>query len=76
MVSNVSSGSVNFSMHIVPNGGTTSASNLMVPAVAIAANSLITIDLDQVLVTGDLLSAFASATSSINVLVSGYEVVA
>lgn len=74
MVSNVSASSVNFSMHVVPNGGTATATNLMSPAVPIAPNSFITIDLDQVLTNGDALSAFASATSAINVMVSGYEV--
>jgi hypothetical protein len=76
LVSNVSASSVNFSLHIIPTGGTSSASNLMAPAIAIAPNSFITIDLDQVLTNGDSLSAFASATSSINVMVSGYEVLA
>jgi hypothetical protein len=74
MVSNVSASSVNFSMHVVPNGGTAGATNLMSPAVPIAPNSFITIDLDQVLTNGDALSAFASAGSSLNVMVSGYEV--
>jgi hypothetical protein len=76
MVSNVSSSSVNFSMHVVPSGGTTSATNLMSPAVPVAPNSFILIDLNQALSNGDSLSAFASAGSSINVMVSGYEVTA
>lgn len=76
MVANVSASSVNFSMHVIPTGGIAGSSNLMVPAVAIAPNSFITIDLDQVLANGDSLSAFASATGSMNVMVSGYEVVA
>jgi hypothetical protein len=60
----------------VPSGGIASASNLMSPAVPIAPNSFILIDLNQVLANGDSLSAFASAGSSINVMVSGYEVTA
>lgn len=76
MVANVSASSVNFSMHVIPTGGIAGSTNLMVPAVAIAPNSFIVIDLDQILTNGDSLSAFASATASINVMVSGYEVVA
>lgn len=76
MVSNTSASSVNFSMHVVPSGGIAGATNLMSPALAIAANSFITIDLDQVLATGDFISAFASAATSLNIMVSGYEVVA
>jgi hypothetical protein len=76
LVSNVSASSVNFSMHVVPTGGIAGATNLMAPAIAIAPNSFITINLDQVLTNGDSISAFASATSSINVMISGYEVVA
>jgi hypothetical protein len=76
MVSNVSGSSVNFSMHVVPSGGIASASNLMSPAVPVAPNSFILIDLNQVLANGDALSAFASAATSINVMVSGYEVTA
>jgi hypothetical protein len=76
MVSNVSGSSVNFSMHVVPSGGIASASNLMSPAVPVAPNSFILIDLNQVLTNGDALSAFASAATSINVMVTGYEVTA
>lgn len=76
MVSNVSANSVNFSLHVVPSGGISGATNLMIPAVAISPNSFITVDLDLVLATGDLLAAFASAASSINITVSGYEVTA
>lgn len=76
MLSNVSGSSANFSMHIIPSGGIASASNLMSPAVAIAANSFITIDIDQVLVTGDVISAFSSSAGALNIMVSGYEVVA
>ena len=76
LVSNVSASSVNFSMHIVPSGGIAGSANLMAPAVAIAPSSFITIDLDQVMTTGDLISAFASASTSINVMISGYEVIA
>jgi hypothetical protein len=76
LVSNVSASSVNFSMHIVPSGGIAGSANLMAPAVTIAPSSFITIDLDQVMTTGDLISAFASASTSINVMISGYEVIA
>ena len=76
LVSNVSSSSASFSMHVVPTGGIAGATNLMAPAVSLAPNSFITINLDQVLTNGDAISAFASATSSINVMISGYEVLA
>lgn len=76
MISNVSGSAASFSMHIVPSGGIAGSANLMSPGVAIAPNSFITIDIDQVMVTGDFISAFASASASLNVMVSGYEVVA
>lgn len=74
LVSNISANSANFSMHVVPSGGIAGSTNLMSPAVPIAPNSFITIDLDQVLTTGDFLSAFSNAGASLNVVVSGYEV--
>lgn len=76
MISNVSGTSANFSMHIVPSGGIASSSNLMSPALAISPSSFITIDIDQVLVTGDIISAFSSSAGALNVMISGYEVVA
>jgi hypothetical protein len=76
MVSNISASTANFSMHIVPSGGISSSTNLMSPAVGIAPNSFITIDIDQVMVTGDFISAFSSAATALNVMVSGYEVIA
>jgi hypothetical protein len=48
----------------------------MIPALAISPSSLLTIDLNQVLNAGDTIQAFSSATSSINLMVSGFEAVA
>ena len=74
LVSNYSTSSANVTLYLVPSGGTAGNSNAIVPAVSISANSTITLDLTQVLNLGDSLWALASAGSSLNVLVSGYEV--
>lgn len=73
LVANVSGAAQSISLHFVPSGGIASSSNLMVPALSVSSTSLITIDLNQVLNAGDTIQAFASATTSINVMVSGFE---
>lgn len=76
LISNVSGGTQSLSVHFVPTGGIASSANLMIPALAISPSSLLTIDLNQVLNAGDTIQAFSSATSSINLMVSGFEAVA
>lgn len=73
MISNVSGGTQSLSLHLVPSGGIASSANLMIPALAISPTSLLTIDLNQVLNAGDTIQAFATATTSINVMISGFE---
>lgn len=73
MISNVSGGTQSLSLHFVPSGGIASSANLMIPALAISPTSLLTIDLNQVLNAGDTIQAFATATTSINVMISGFE---
>ena len=76
LVSNVSGSAQSLSLHFVPSGGIASNTNLMIPALSVSATSLLTIDLNQVLNPGDTIQAFCSATTSMNVMVSGFEAVA
>ena len=74
LVANYSSSAASVTVNFVPSGGTVGNSNVVVPALNIAANSTITLDVTQVLNLGDAIAAYASATSSINIAASGYEV--
>lgn len=74
LIANYSSSSASVTVYAVPGGGTASNSNVIVPAIPIAANSTITLDVTQVLPVNAFISAFASAGSSLNIMISGYEV--
>lgn len=75
LVANYSASSASVSIYLVPSGSSASTANVVVPGVSISANSTITLDLTQVLNQGDFIAAVSSASSSINLMVSGYEVV-
>jgi len=74
LVSNYSASSASITVYFVPSGGTAGNGNAVVPAVAISPNSTITLDITQVLSVGGFISALSSAGSSINLMISGYEV--
>jgi hypothetical protein len=76
LISNYGASSAAVTVYLVPSGGTPGTGNVVVPAVAISANSTITLDITQVLNTGGFISALASTSSAINIMISGYEVTA
>lgn len=62
-----------FSLHLVPNGGTTTTSNQIFCQIPVPAYSTLAIDLAQVMTAGDTLHALAGNASTVNLTVSGYE---
>jgi hypothetical protein len=73
LVANTGTSTASVTIHLVPASGTATLSNKIVPEVSISANSVITLDITQILTVGESIQALASA-SSINVVISGYEV--
>jgi len=73
LVANSSSSAATFTLNIVPSGSTAQSSNQIFPAVPIQPNATITLDITQALNTGDQIYALASASGSVNVMISGYE---
>lgn len=73
---NTDSGSETVSVHIVPNGGSASASNIITSALSIAAGA--SVDLPElknhILATGDFISVVASVPSKMVIRASGREV--
>jgi hypothetical protein len=74
LIANYSASSANVTIYAVPSGGTAGNGNAIIPAIAISANSTITLDLTQVLNVGDALWGLCSSATAINVMISGYEV--
>lgn len=78
VLANTSANSQDATLYIVPTPGTAAAAadvNCVVPAVSIPAGTVRVIDLSQVLNTGDILAAKASAGTAITITVSGVEIV-
>lgn len=73
---NISGGSVNLTVYLVPSGGTAGTSNAVLSAFPIASGA--TLDLtqiqNQILNAGDFISVLAGSASSITVRGSGREV--
>lgn len=74
LVANTSVSTATVTLHLVPALGTVSAATKIIPEVSIAANSIITFDITQVMNVGETLQALASTGSAINAIISGYEV--
>lgn len=62
-----------FTLHLVPNGGTTTTSNQIFSQIPVPAYSTLAIDLAQVMSAGDTLHALAGNSGTVNLTVSGYE---
>ena len=75
-VVNATAGSVNFSVHIVPNGDTATAANLIVDTDTLAAHtpSDLSYMQNQILNIGDSIAVVASAANSIVIRCSGRQV--
>jgi hypothetical protein len=73
LATNTTASASTLSMHLVPNAGSATTSNLIFAAIPVPANSTVVIDLSQVLNVGDQLFAFAGNATTVNLTVSGYE---
>jgi hypothetical protein len=71
ILANTSSSSATVSISLVPSGGTAGAANRIVPNVSVSANSVVVIDLSQVMEPGDFLSAVQGTAGAITVNISG-----
>lgn len=75
-VTNITSGNVALTVYYIPSGGSAGASNTIVGALSIAANTQV--DLTQylkgILNTGDAISVLGASASSLVVRASGREV--
>lgn len=71
ILANTSSASATVAISLVPSGGTAGAANRIVPDVSVGANSVVTIDLSQVMEPGDFLSAVQGTAEAVTVTISG-----
>jgi hypothetical protein len=73
---NVTGGAVTLTIYVVPNSGSPSASNTILPALSIAANTAVEIDVlkNHIISTGSTIQVMAGASSSIVIRMSGREV--
>ena len=74
LLSNYTSTDRSVTLHLVPSGGSVAAGNKVLGEVTVFANTTTTIDTAIVMPTGAFLSGLASATTSINVHISGVEI--
>jgi hypothetical protein len=70
-VVNFSTGSVKVSVHFVPTGGVADDSNILVPNVPVAQNSLANFNFGQILNPLDSIQAYAEYLNSITIHLSG-----
>jgi len=63
LATNCTASSSTFSLHLVPNGGTTTTSNQIFCLIPVPAYSTLAIDLAQVMTAGDQLFALAGTSS-------------
>lgn len=75
VLTNVTGTLATVSISFVNSGGTQGPTNRIVELLQVPANGVVTIDLSQVLETGDFISALASVATAINMRISGVEVV-
>lgn len=61
-------------VHFVPSGGSVLAANKVLAEMSIAAKTTVEVQLAATMSTGDFISALASATTSINLYISGAEI--
>lgn len=73
---NTTAGAITLTIHIVPSGSAVGASNMVLSALSIAANTTtdITQIQDHVLDAGDSIAVLASAATSITIRCSGREI--
>ena len=74
-LTNTTAGAVTATMHLVPSGGTATASNMILSARTIAAGESYNVGpaIGQTLAAGGFLQALAGSATSITLVASGYE---
>lgn len=71
VLANVTSSAATISISLVPSGGTAGNANRIVPGVGVNGNSVVVIDMAQVMNAGDFLSAVQGTAGAITVTISG-----
>lgn len=71
LLTNTANAAATVSISLVLSGGTAGAANRIVPAVSVSANSIVAIDMSQVMEPGDFLSAVQGTAGAITVTISG-----
>jgi hypothetical protein len=72
LITNQSALAATITLNLVPSGSINTLSNEVLSTMPVAPSSTITFDLTQVLNAGDSIYGVASASSSINVMISGF----
>lgn len=70
---NATANAVTATVHCVPSGSSAAASNLILNAVALAANETIMLSMSLVMTTGDTIAAGCSTNSAVTMTVNGVE---
>jgi predicted phage tail protein len=76
-ITNTSAGAVTASVHLVPSAGTADDTNIIADVLPLSANQTqtLTAAIGHVIETGGTIQALASAGTSVNIVVSGVEIV-
>ena len=71
LFTNVTGSPVTVDANLVPSGGSVTASNKIISALSVGANSNVIFAVDLPMAVGETLTAKASAVTSINLVISG-----
>jgi hypothetical protein len=74
LVSNIFNGLLTFSMYLVPAGQVLKEQYKIFGDVQVDANTVLTIDLNQVVSTGESIYASANVANGLNLILSGVEI--
>lgn len=74
-ICNTSTSSASISLNVVPFGGSASSANLVVSNYSVQANATQSLNLSQVLSTGDVISALQGTSGAITLIISGVTIV-
>lgn len=71
LFTNVTGSPVTVDANLVPSGGSVTAANKIISALAVGANSNVIFAVDLPMAVGETLTAKASAVTSVNLVISG-----
>lgn len=71
LFTNVTGSPVTVDANLVPSGGSVTASNKIISALSVGANSNIIFSVDLPMAVGETLTAKASSVTSVNLIISG-----